>query len=468
MRGFALIAVWLALLSIVGSASGAAQTGGNRVLHIGLREDPDLLDPTLGSSYVGRIVFAGMCDKLFDINVKLEIIPQLATGYEFKDPTHLEIHLRPNVQFQDGEPFDAEAVKYTLLRDLTEKGSMRAGDISTVRSIDVIDPYTVMLTLKNPDGTLLAQLTDRAGIMLAPKVVEAEGRNFGLHPVCAGPFAFQERVPQDRIVLRRFPGYWNADTIHLDEVIYQPIANSAVRLADLKAGSLDLVEYIVPSDVPAVQRDPKLNLVVGDALGYAAIWVNVGHGPAANTTLGQSALVRRAFELSIDRTALLQVVYNGMYTPVAQGVPPTSPFYLQSVQPPPRDVAKARELLRQAGVPLPVRVVLTVPNSPDLEQATEVIQAMTKVAGFDVQISAMEFASSLQAARSGAFQAYLVYFSGRVDIDGNIGPYLHTGGEGNWGGYSNPLVDKLLDQARTELDTGKRRQLYEELWHQER
>src|ERR1700744_4416846 len=114
-----------------------------RVLHIGLRQDPDLLDPTLGSSYVGRIVFAGLCDKLFDIDTKLNIVPMLATGYEWQDPTHLVIHLRDGVQFPDGEPLNADAVKYKLTRDLTAKGSMRRGEVNAIDSIDVLDPLTV-------------------------------------------------------------------------------------------------------------------------------------------------------------------------------------------------------------------------------------------------------------------------------------------------------------------------------------
>src|ERR1700691_2283597 len=124
------------------TASAPAQT-----LHIGLRQDPDLLDPTLGSSYVGRIVFAGMCDKLFDIDEKLNIVPQLASGYEWKDQTHLLIRLRPGVIFHDGEKLDAEAAKYKLNRDLTAKGSMRRGEINSIETIEVIDPLTVLLTL---------------------------------------------------------------------------------------------------------------------------------------------------------------------------------------------------------------------------------------------------------------------------------------------------------------------------------
>ena len=186
-----------------------------QTLHIGLRQDPDLLDPTLGSSYVGRIVFAGMCDKLFDIDEKLNIVPQLASGFEWKDSTHLLIHLRPGVVFHDGEKLDAEAVKYKINRDLTAKGSMRRGEVNSVASVDVIDPLTVQLNLHAPSSPLLAQLTDRAGIMISPKAAEAEGDQFGLHLVCAGPFEFASRVAagQDRAG-NGSSGYWNKEAVH--------------------------------------------------------------------------------------------------------------------------------------------------------------------------------------------------------------------------------------------------------------
>jgi peptide/nickel transport system substrate-binding protein len=465
MRHFALTAVCAACLA---ATLAPAVRADESTLHIGLREDPDLLDPILGSSYVGRIVFAGLCDKLFDITPDLKIVPQLATGYEYKDPTHLVIRLRPGVHFQDGEPVDADAVKFTLMRALTVKGSMRRGEINSISSIEVIDPLTVELVLKAPDAPLLSQLTDRSGMVLPPKVVEQEGDKFGLHPVCSGPFSFVERVPQDRIVLQRFPGYWDAATIHFDRVVYLPNPNAAVRLANLQAGALDLVEQILPTDVAAVQRDPKLKLAIQDSLAYEGITFNTGNGPAANTTIGQNALVRRAFELAIDRTALIQVVYSGMYTPTAQANPPSSPYYDEGVQPPPRDVAKARALLQQAGVSLPVPVTITIPNNPDLLQAGQVIQSMAKEAGFDVKLLAMEFASSLQAGYAGRFQTYMIGWSGRADPDGNMWQFLHTGGTFNYGHYSNPEVDATLDEARRHDDLETRRALYARVWQQER
>ncbi|HEY1931038.1 MAG TPA: ABC transporter substrate-binding protein, partial [Acetobacteraceae bacterium] len=458
----------LALGLICALAFATNALAQQRVLHIGLREDPDLLDPTLGSSYVGRIVFSAMCDKLFDIDSKLNIVPQLATGYQWQDPTHLIIHIRPNVLFQDGEKLDADAVRFKLMRDLTIKGSMRRGEVNSIESIDIIDPLTVRLNLKAPAAQLLAQLTDRAGIMISPKAAQAEGDKFGLHPVCAGPFSFGSRVAQDRIVLNRFPGYWNAKSIHFDQVIYLPNPNSSVRLADLQAGALDLVEYILPTDVPAVQKDPKLKVAMDDSLAYEGITVNTGNTAASQTTLGQNALVRQAFELAIDRTALIHVVYNGMFFATAQANPPSSPYFFKNIVPPARNVAKAKALLKQAGVKLPVPVTLTITNGSDIEQAGEVIQAMADEAGFDVKLKVMEFASSLQAGYAGDFQAYFIGWSGRADPDGNMWQMLHTGGQFNYGHYGNPLADKALDDARTVAGVEQRRAFYARVWAQER
>jgi peptide/nickel transport system substrate-binding protein len=440
----------------------------DKILHIGLREDPDLLDPTLGSSYVGRIVFAGMCDKLFDIDTKLNIVPQLAAGYDWKDPTHLIIHLRAGVHFQDGETLTAEAVKYKLMRDLTAKASMRRGEVSSIDSIEIIDPLTLQLSLKAPASQLLAQLTDRAGIMISPKATEAAGDTFGLHPVCAGPFSFEQRTAQDRIVLRRFPGYWDAASIHFDQVVYLPNPNAAVRLANLQAGSLDLVEYILPTDMPAVQRDPKLKIAIGDSLAYTGITINTGNGTTPRTSLEQSALVRQALDLAIDRDALIQVVYAGAFTPTIQANPASSPYYVQTLTPPARDVAKARALLQQAGVTLPVPITLTITNGSDIQQAGEVIQAMAREAGFEVKLKTMEFASSLQAGYAGDFEAYLIGWSGRADPDGNMWQMLHTGGTFNYGHYSNAEVDRVLDAARTVADVTGRRAFYAKVWEQER
>jgi peptide/nickel transport system substrate-binding protein len=153
-----------------------------------------------------------------------------------------------------------------------------------------------------------------------------------------------------------------------------------------------------------------------------------------------------------------------MFTPTWQAVPPSSPFHVKSLTPPTRDVARARALLREAGVQTPVKIVLTVPNNPELRQVGEVIQAMAAEAGFEITLNAMEFASSLQAATRGDFEAYLLAWSGRTDPDGNLWTFVHSRGPQNDGKYANAEVDRLLDAARVENDPAKRVAIYEQMY----
>jgi peptide/nickel transport system substrate-binding protein len=207
-----------------------------------------------------------------------------------------------------------------------------------------------------------------------------------------------------------------------------------------------------------------LRLVVSDALGYFGITNNLANGPRADNPYGRNALVRQALDLAIDRAALVKVVFNDMYTPTVQAVPPSSPFFDEALKVPSRDVAKAKALLQQAGVTPPVKLELLTFNDPDILQASEVIQSMASEAGFDVHIQAMEFASSLQASQRGDYQAYMIGWSGRVDIDGNTYQFLHSGQGNNFSGYTNAVVDKLLDEGRGTVDIARRRELYDQMW----
>ncbi len=449
----------IALALLLTASAASAQN-----LRIGLREDPDIMDPSLARTFVGRIVFAAVCDKLFDINERLEIVPQLATGHSWDNPTTLRITLRPGVKFHDGEAMDAEAVRYSLNRHLTIQGSFRRGEINTIEAIEVVDPLTVLIRLREPSAPFLSQLTDRAGMIISPRAAETAGRNFGLRPVCAGPYRLTERVAQDRIVVDRFPEYWNAQAITIPRITYQIITDSTVRLANLQSGALEMVQSIDPDDVGAVRRNNRLRLNITDELGYQSLTINIGNGARAQTPLGQDPRVRAAFELAIDRQVINQVVYEGMFTPTAQPVPPTNPLHVRAFQPEPRNVERARALLREAGVRTPLAVEMTVPNSPDLRQAAEVMQAMLREAGFELRINTMEFASSLQAATRGEFETYLLGWSGRVDPDGNAWTFMHSRGPSNDGRYANPEVDRLLDAARVEQEPAKRRDLYAQIF----
>ncbi|HYF08965.1 MAG TPA: ABC transporter substrate-binding protein, partial [Acetobacteraceae bacterium] len=453
-----------ALLALASLAASPVLAQPAPQLRVALREDPDILDPTLARTFVGRIVFAALCDKLFDINERLEIVPQLATGHRWEDDRTLLLTLREGVRFHDGGVMDAEAVRYSLIRHMGMQGSFRRAELTGMEAVEVVDPRTVRIRLREPSAPFLAILTDRAGMIVSPRAAEAAGRDFGLRPVCAGPYRFVERVAQDRIVVERFPDYWDAGRIHIARVTYRPIPDNTVRLANVQSAAVEFAERLEPDDIARIRNDRRLRVVSVPELGWQSIQFNINNGPRAQTPLGQDRRVREAFELALDRAVINQVVYEGAYIPTAQPVPPASPFHVRGLTPPARDLNRARALLREAGVPTPFPVEMTVPNNPDLRQAAEVMQAMLREAGIELRINAMEFASSLQAASRGEFQAYLVGWSGRVDPDMNTFTFLHGAAGNNDGRYSNPEMDRLLERARAEMDVERRKALYEEIF----
>ena len=449
------------LLSL--SVAAQAQT----TLRIGLAEDPDILDPTMARTYVGRIVFAAFCDKLFDIDEKLNIVPQLALSHEtLDDGKAIVIKLRPGVKFQDGEPFDAEAAKFSLERHLTFPGSFRKPELASLDHVEVIDPLTVKLVLKSPFSPLLAQLTDRAGMMISPKAAKEAGDKFGLHPVCAGPYRFVERVQQDRIVFEKFADYWNKDNIYIDRIMFLPIVDATVRLANLKSGGLDLIERVLATDLKDVRADSRLKLSTAIELGYQGITLNIGNDKAKGP-LSQSAKVRQALDWSIDREAINQVVFNGEFKPGNQWVNPDHPYYQSAFPIHGRDIAKAKALLKEAGVTPPVSIDFMVPKGAETEAVAQVVQSMAGEAGFDMKIRLTEFATSLKQAEAGEYQAYMLAWSGRIDPDGNAYVFLHKDAPQNYSAWANANADKALDDARLTSDMAERKALYENLTRQE-
>ncbi len=453
----------LALVATLLALSGFAASA-QTMLRIGLAEDPDILDPTLARTYVGRIVFASLCDKLFDVDEKLNIVPQLGLSHDTsEDGKEVTIKLRPGVTFHDGEKFDAEAAKYSLERHLNMQGSFRKPEIAALDRVEIVDPLTIKLVLKNPFSPLVAQLTDRAGMMVSPKAARDAGDKFGVKPVCAGPYKFVERVQQDRIVVEKFQDYWDKNNVHIDRIVYQPIIDSTVRLANLKSGGLDLAERVLATDLKEIRADPKLKLSTALELGYLGLTINVGNGERSNNPLGKSPKVRQALNYAIDREALNQVVFNGEFVPGNQWVSPEHPYYQKAFPVPKRDVVKARALLKEAGVTGPIPIDLMVPNNPETRQVAEVIQAMASEVGFDMKIRVTEFATSLKQAEAGEFQAYLIGWSGRTDPDGNLYIFYATKQPQNNGGYSNPEVDKLLTEARLYSKPEQRKAIYEKI-----
>ncbi len=453
------IARTLSIAMCLALSAGLAQA---KDLRIGLQEDPDVLDPDQSRTFVGRIVYASLCDKLVDITPDLKIIPALATGWEWSDDgKELTMTLRDDVVFHDGTPFNAAAVAANIDRSKNLETSRRKSEVKSIESWDVVDDYTIKLTLAQPDATLIAQFADRSGMMLSPTAFEAAGEDFGLNPVCAGPFKFNERIQQDRIVLDKFEDYYRADEINFDSVTFLPIPDTTVRLANLRAGDLDMLERLAATDVGSVEGDDSLQLEKATSLGYQGMTINVGNGERANNPLGQSNLVRQALSHSIDRAALNQVVFEGAFATGNQPYSPSSPWYNGAFPVPERDVEKAKALLAEAGYPDGITIEVQVANNPVQTQVMQVIQAMAGEAGINVELAAKEFATLLADQSAGDYTASQIGWSGRVDPDGNIHQFMTTGGGINDSKYSDPEMDRVLDDARLSTDPEIRKASYD-------
>ncbi len=437
-------------------------TAQARDLRIGIRADPDILDPAQGGSVAGRLIFASLCDKLIDTTPEGAFRPQLATAWDWsEDNRSLTLKLRPEVKFHDGTALDAAAVKTNLDRYRSDPISRRQTELKSIASVEVVDPLTVRIDLAQPDAPLVAALADRAGMIMSPKALADAGEDIGLNPVCAGPFKFVERVSQDFIKLEKFDEYWNSDEIFLDGVTFLPIPDDSIRLLSLRSGDLDMIERVAPTDIKAVEDDAGLTLVRGPSVAYDLISINVANGDKAQNPLGQDARVRRAFELSIDRNVLNQVVYNGLFVPSNQHEVPGSQYYDATHPVPERDVEAAKSLLAEAGIPNP-SFTLNVANSSTSQQIGEIVQAMAAEAGFDVKLEALESSTMASRADAGDYQASLVIWSGRPDPDANVAPWASCDGFLNWGKYCDPALDAILKQAREITDPTMRSDLYQQ------
>jgi peptide/nickel transport system substrate-binding protein len=349
------------------------------------------------------------------------------------------------------------------------KGSNRRSGLAPVEAVEAVDRLTVRLRLKAPFSPLLAQLTDRAGMPVSPAAVQKLGDKFGTAPVCVGPWQFVERVAQDRIVVERSPHYFDPAQAKFDRIIFRIMPDDNVRLANLKSGDIDIMHQISPTDATALKREGKFEISNVTGLGYQGITINLRNKTGKTqppgdlgTPLANDPRVREAFELAIDREALNQVAWDGLFTPGCTPIPPISVFFDKSRKCPGRDVAKAKKLLAEAGQAGGYAFEMVIVNNPRERRVGEVLQQMAREAGFNISLRPQEFASSLKDNDDGKHQAFLIGWSGRVDPDGNIHHNQTCKGALNATLACDEKIDALLNKAREVSDVDQRRALYRE------
>lgn len=439
-------------------------------LAMGLSSEPDKLDPTTSSSLYTRYVMNAICEKLYDLDSGGEIVPQLATALPTVSPDGLTVTIpvRTGIVFADGTPFDANAVRTSLMRHLTLPESQRASEMGPIASITTTDDSHVVIQYEKPFAPITAALADRAGMILSPKALAAEGDDFGDHPVCVGPFTFVKRVPQTSITVARDPRYYDAKDVHLDTITYRIMSDANIRAANLRSGDIQVADTISPQDVDALTEDPDLRVLQAPSLGYQAVTINIGNVDGVgkptkqiNTPLAKDPRVRLAFSHAVDRQTLVDTVFNNWFEPACSPIAPQTSYASDASNAcPDFDPAESRRLLTEAGVQIPYPIEMQVSNTQDQLRYAQALQASVAEGGFELKIVPVEYSTLLDVQKNGTFEALALGWSGRIDPDGNTSRFLATGKAANYSGYSSATVDGLLARATQSTDVATRADLY--------
>jgi peptide/nickel transport system substrate-binding protein len=453
-----LVAVLLVALVAGLAAAQTPRRGG--VIRAGLNADPPNLDPHQSTAAVDRQVFQSLFDKLVDIDETFTVVPMLATSWTIANNGRTyTFRLRPNVVFHDGTPFNAEAVRYNFERMLDRAfGSPRRAEVALVERVTVVDALTVQVDLEKPFSPFLSILSDRAGMMVSPTAARRLGRDFAREPAGTGPYRFVEKRPQDRVVLERFDRHWDPSAAFVDRIVFRPFIDDQARLANLRAGELEIIDQVAPTDIPQLKTDARLRLSEREGLGWQGIWLMTQGTPFGNRAL------RQALNATIDRRTLVRVVFGETATP-ANGPFPTG-MLASDAGPngriPERNLDLARQKLREGGQPTGFAFTLKVTPGRVPQQVAQVVQSMAGEVGIRANVEIVEFGALLSQLASGRYEAALLGWSGRPDPDGNIYNNFVTGAGQNRAAYSNPRFDTLLDAARILTTAEHRRRAYAE------
>jgi len=466
-KPFFLPVVIFSLVIILAACGGSTTTpsskyGGN--IKVGLDADVTTLDPLQSSSLYDRQVMLNIYDTLVRLDANNTIVPDLATSWSYTSPTQLVFTLRTDVQFQDGTPFNADAVVFNINRILNTPTAPRYSEVSSVKSVTAIDSSHVQFTLKKPFSPLLATLTDRAGMMLSPTAVQKLGSGLANGPVNAGsgPFMFKEWVKGDHLTIIKNPHYWMKDAQggtlpYLQSIRYVPITNESVMYSNLETGNINVADDLGPTEVTAAKSNSSLVYKQESGLSFFGFMLNTTVEPLNN------AHIRRAIEWGVNRPEIVNTALKGIGV-VAQGpLSPVSWAYSSSLAPYSYNINNTKSELAQGGKPNGISFTLLISSgSPLNAQVAQLIQSELQPAGITMNIEQETFTTLLNDTSAFNFQAALIGWSGRPDPDGNLFSWFHTGGGFNDMQYSNPQVDSLLEAARATSDQSQRTTDYQQ------
>lgn len=472
----------LLLSTLTAAMLATAGAAGAQTLTIGFADPLSSLDPQLNNHAGDRSVALHFWDLLIE-NKDNALQPGLALSWKPLDNTTWEFKLRPNVKWQDGQAFTADDLIYSYTRAKAVPGSVATygGYLRTIASMSAPDPLTLVVktTVPNPDLPL-----NLASVHVVSKHVgeksTTEDYNSGKAVVGTGPYKFVSYTPGDRVVMERYDGYWGAKQ-PWEKINYRYINQAASRTAALLSGDVDVIDKVSVSDLARLKESPNVSVYPYD--GLRVMLLQPSFNPAPNQYITDNAgkpldknplldvRVRRALNLAINRKALTDRILQGAATEANQWMPKNTFGYNPQVTDIPNDVAEAKKLLTEAGFPEGFKLTMHAPNDrypqgPETAQA--VAQFWTRI-GVKTQVEVVpwavysgranknEYAVSMLAWGNGTGEASYALVNVLATVDAKKGL-----GASNWGHYSNPAVDRALEQATSEFDVPKREAILRE------
>lgn len=435
--------------------AGAAHAQTARILGIGVVSDPVTLDPAFSASFFENAAMYCLHETLLVAAPDGSISPGLATHASPNPLLHV-LTLRDGLTFHDGTRLDAAAVKANLDRYLDPAtASIRKADFGPLAEVAVTGPLTVELRMSAPYAPLPLVLTNRAGMIQSMDAIKRLGPDYATQAVGCGPYKFVSWTKNSELVLEKFDGYWRGRDHGFDRLVFRPIPDETVRLANLRSGTLQLIDGLPPQAVAALSREGAIRLSQMPSLGFNAWSFNVTRKPFDDVR------VRRAFVAAVDPDVVQRVVYFGTGAPAHGPLSPAVAWaFDKDFAPPGFDLARARALMREAGVTAPLPVTITVTNSPQMVRIAQIAQAQANEAGFKVEVRQVDPTSLITVLRARDFDLCMSPWSGRYDPDGNTFFWFTKGGPNNFAGYDDPQVTAWLEQARVSDDPAARVALY--------
>jgi peptide/nickel transport system substrate-binding protein len=452
---FALVTL-VAITTVPRSSPAQAPKPGGRLV-VGLSQDIPGLDPHPSTSTITYQVLSLVFQSLVDFDRNLVIRPVLAESWRVS-PNGREwtFVLRKGVTFHNGRPLSAQDVKFTFERILDPKTAARGrGALAIIERVEAVDSGTVRFHLSRPSGAFLSRIAQTFQAIIPPEALAGDA----FKPIGTGPYQLVEWKTNDRIELRRFAGYWEPGLPYLDELTLKPIPDNTVRLTALQTGDAGMIQLIPLERLAELTQAPSKDYLVRTVKGgggFSAFILNTKKPPFSD------ARVRRAVAAAVDKQEVVLGVWRGAGQPINQLMPP-GPSWFFNVPDRKADVEQAKRLLGEAGVPRGLKVVHTVGQVSNLVPAAQVFQAQLGRIGIDLSLEVMDWAAYIKRQRALDFTSTNTGFFPKGDPDDAYFRYFHSKGGANElsGGYANPAVDRLLEEAEATVDDKRRADAYQ-------